>query len=147
MVFTPPILGAEKEKRAGARGGGRKRQLLAFLEGSAEWMRPGSLGISELEKALLGGGYPLPRLPQAWKQPLSRVERQREPEGADPGQSVSGTQPQRRGRGVSAFKGEERVRGSFTRTKGKGKDACHFSIFPEPPRFTETAPEPQKMPR
>ena len=74
-------------------------QLLAFLEGSAEWMRPGSLGISELEKALLGGGYPLPRLPQAWKQPLSRVERQREPAGADPGQTVSGTQPQRRGRG------------------------------------------------
>ena len=30
MVFTPPILGAEKEKRAGARGGGRERSTSRF---------------------------------------------------------------------------------------------------------------------
>lgn len=111
-------------------------QLLAFLEGLAERMRPGSLGIWELERALLGGSHPLPRLPQAWKQPLSRVERQRE---LTPVRLYLGPNPSGEV-GVSAFKGEERVRGSFTRTKGKGKDVGHFSIFPEPPRFTETAP-------
>lgn len=116
-------------------------QLLAFLEGSVEWMRPGSLGIWEIEGALAGGGHPLPRLPRAWKQPLSRAERPREP---TPGRLCLGPNP----RGevwVSAFKGGETVRRSFTRRKGKGKDVGHFSIFPEPPLFTETAPEPLKM--
>ena len=142
MVFTPPVLGAEKEKRAGAKGGGRKCSTSRF-SGRLCGVDEARLGIWEIKGALAGGGHPLPRLPQAWKQPLSRAERPREP---TPGRLCLGPNP----RGevwVSAFKGGETVRRSFTRRKGKGKDVGHFSIFPEPPRFTETAPEPQKMPR
>lgn len=104
-------------------------QLLAFLEGSAEQMRPGSLEIWEIERALAGGGHSLPWLPRAWKQPpLSRAERLREP---TPGRLCLG--PNLRGEvRVSAFKGGETDRWSFTRRKGNGKDVGHFSIFPEP---------------
>lgn len=104
-------------------------QLLTFLEGSAEQTRPGSLEIWEIERALAGGGHSLPWLPRAWKQPpLSRAERLREP---TPGRLCLG--PNLRGEvRVSAFKGGETDRWSFTRRKGDGKDVGRFSIFPEP---------------